>query len=58
MLFKLSAPTNVKVEGNLSVNEGSKLNLNCSYKEGNPPAKLVRYSFGEGDVKILGVVSC
>jgi len=42
-----TAPSNVSLEGSMSVNEGEVLNLDCSFKEGNPPAKSVNFHFGE-----------
>ena len=52
-----SAPTNVKIEGDLSLNEGERLNLNCRYVESNPPAKMIRYKIGKTFTQTLGVVS-
>ena len=52
-----TAPSNVRIEGNLSVNQGDQLNLTCSYEKISPSAKLVVYKIDEKVVQISNVVS-
>ena len=52
-----TAPSNVRIEGNLSVSEGDQLNLKCTHEKMSPSAKLVVYKIDEKVVQISNVVS-